>query len=83
MKLVCPSCSRPILSRRNKLCGFCQEPLPTELVFTPEQVAAIEAEEHERESARKLRDEERAKAAAKARFTDSGGGFVSFGGFSG
>ena len=81
MAFHCPHCQAVVLSRRNKLCGFCQEPLPVEIVLTPAQIAAIEAEEQERETARKLRDEERAKAAAKARLTDSGGGgFAGFGG---
>ena len=35
MAYRCPACNRTILSRRNKLCSFCREPLPAELLFTP------------------------------------------------
>lgn len=31
MAYHCPACSRKLLSRRNKLSGFCQTPLPVEL----------------------------------------------------
>ncbi|WP_435008676.1 hypothetical protein P12x_005883 [Tundrisphaera lichenicola] len=72
MRLRCPACNRPILSRRNARCGFCQEPLSTELIFSPEEVEAIEAEEKERALTRKLRDEERARQIAAIR--DLGGG---------
>ena len=34
MAYHCPTCSRTILSRRNKLCGFCGNPIPDELLFT-------------------------------------------------
>ncbi len=47
MKLRCPSCDRTILSRRNKLCSFCREPLPGELLFTASE---IEAQEMDRSS---------------------------------
>jgi hypothetical protein len=42
MRLRCPACNRTILSRRNKLCGFCREPLPEELLFTPDEIEAQE-----------------------------------------
>jgi hypothetical protein len=45
MRLRCRNCNHTILSRKNKLCGFCREPLPEELLFTP---AEIEAQEMER-----------------------------------
>jgi len=62
MAYHCPACSRPILSRRNKLCSFCEKPLPAELLFTAAEVAAIEAAERERAIAIKLREEKRAEA---------------------
>jgi hypothetical protein len=74
MPLRCPSCDRAILSRRNSLCGFCQQPLPAELLFTPAEIKKIEAEERERALARALREETRAREAAKARSYDGGGG---------
>ncbi len=81
MPLRCPACDRAILSRRNPLCGFCQQPLPTELLFTPAEIHRIEAEERERALARTLREEKRAREAEKARSNDGGGGFDFFGGF--
>jgi hypothetical protein len=72
MPYHCPACSRKLLSRRNKLCGFCQSPLPAELLFTPGQVEAIEAEERARKLAFELRQEERRREAAK-RIAASGG----------
>jgi hypothetical protein len=74
MRLRCPACDRAILSRRNSLCGFCQQPLPAELVFSPAEIERIEAEEKARAIARTLREEARAREAAKARPYDGGGG---------
>ena len=65
MAYHCPACSRKILSRRNKLCSFCGEPLPAEVLFTPAEVEEIEAAERERALARKLREDERIKAARR------------------
>jgi hypothetical protein len=74
MAYHCPACGRTILSRRTKLCGFCREPLPAELLFTPAEVEEIEADERERALARKLREEERVKEY-KTRDTPYGGLF--------
>jgi hypothetical protein len=60
-----PACSRTILSRRNKLCSFCQKPLPAELLFTPAEVEEIEATQRKRALARKLREEKRVEAAKR------------------
>jgi hypothetical protein len=65
MAYHCPACSRAILSRRNKLCGFCGEPLPAELLLTPAQIEKIEAAERARALAAKLREEKRAEAARR------------------
>ena len=75
MAYYCPACSRQILSRRTKLCGFCRAPLPAELLLTPEQIAQIEAAERARALAAKVRQEEREEA--RQRFiaqTDYSGG---------
>ncbi len=72
MAYHCPTCDRPILSRRNKLCSFCSNPLPAELLFTSAEIEAIEAAERERALARKLRDEKRAEA--RRALTDYDGG---------
>jgi predicted amidophosphoribosyltransferase len=65
MAYHCPACSRATLSRRNKLCSFCGEPLPAELLFTPAQIEKIEAAERARALASKLRAEQRAEAAKR------------------
>lgn len=65
MAYHCPACSRAILSRRNKLCGFCGEPLPADLLLTPAQIESIEAVERQRALAAKLRQEKRAEAAKR------------------
>ena len=43
-ELRCPACNYTILSRRNKLCSFCQEPLPADLLFTPAEIELQEAQ---------------------------------------
>ena len=68
MAYLCPTCNRKILSRRNKLCGFCREALPAELLLTPAEVGAIEAAERERALARELSEKERLEAARKASY---------------
>jgi hypothetical protein len=47
------------------MCGFCGEPLPAELLFTPAQIEKIEAAERARALASKLRAEQRAEAAKR------------------
>src|SRR5690242_2099276 len=68
MAYLCPTCNCKILSRRNKLCGFCREALPAELLLTPAEVGAIEAAERERALARELSEKERLEAARKASY---------------
>jgi hypothetical protein len=81
MAYHCPACSRAILSRRNKLCSFCGNPLPAELLFTPAEVEKIEAAERERALASKRREEEREEAAKRRfdAFVDPGGGYPGVG----
>jgi hypothetical protein len=83
MPLRCPTCDRAILSRRNPLCGFCQQPLPAELLFTRAEIQKIEAEERERALAAARRAEMRAREAEKARPCDGGGGDMGGFGFGG
>lgn len=77
MAYHCPTCRRTILSRRNKLCGFCGKPIPQELLFTAAEVEVIEAAERKRAEASRLRDEERVKEATRrnASSGEDGGGF--------
>jgi hypothetical protein len=54
MEFVCPHCHSPIYSRKNKLCGVCEQPLPPELLMSPEQAARLKqqlAEEEKRAKA--------------------------------
>ena len=41
MEFRCPYCHSPIYSRKNKICGVCEKPLPEELLFSDEQVAEM------------------------------------------
>jgi hypothetical protein len=41
MEFHCPYCNAPIYSRKNKICGVCEKPLPSELLFSEEQAAAL------------------------------------------
>jgi uncharacterized Zn finger protein (UPF0148 family) len=41
MEFHCPYCQAPIYSRKDKICGVCEKPLPKELLFTDEQIALL------------------------------------------
>jgi uncharacterized Zn finger protein (UPF0148 family) len=49
MEFRCPNCHSPIYSRKNKFCGVCEKPLPKELLFSDEQIAALKTEMEEEE----------------------------------
>ena len=34
MEFRCPNCNAPIYSRKNKICGVCEKPLPKELLMS-------------------------------------------------
>lgn len=80
MPYRCPHCRATVLSRRNRLCALCHEPLPAEIVFPPDQIRAIEADEAARTQAALQRSEEKQIQLAKLRASaDPGGsGFVGF-----
>lgn len=44
MELKCPHCGSVIYSRKNKLCGVCERPLPEELLFSDAVVEKINQE---------------------------------------
>jgi pyruvate-formate lyase-activating enzyme len=44
MEFRCPFCHSPIYSRKNKICGVCEKPLPEELLLSDEQAAALKKE---------------------------------------
>ena len=38
----CPACGSVIYSRRNVLCGVCRQRLPNWLLFSPDELQAVE-----------------------------------------
>ena len=64
---VCPACKKPLLSRHSPLCSFCGAKVPAQLLFTPAEKKAIEAQE--RQAARELtqREAERLRRARERR----------------
>ena len=65
----CPSCNRLLYSRTHKSCGFCGAELPPEVLFSDDEIAAIQAEQAAmaiRRAKDKATDEEdRKKKAAR------------------
>jgi uncharacterized Zn finger protein (UPF0148 family) len=41
MEFRCPNCNAPIYSRKTKICGVCEKPLPKELLLSDEQTAFL------------------------------------------
>jgi hypothetical protein len=69
VKYRCPSCAFPIFNRRVPKCESCGVTLPSELLFSREQIAALDAE-HEKT---------RLERESRARRGNSGFGGGSFG----
>jgi predicted amidophosphoribosyltransferase len=69
MEFCCPFCHSPIYSRKNKICGVCEKPLPKELLLTDEQIALLKKQSDA--------EEKRAKEFNPKIHDDSGG--VGFG----
>jgi uncharacterized Zn finger protein (UPF0148 family) len=42
--LHCPACSAVVVSRRARLCGVCEQPLPESVRFSPEEAERRAAE---------------------------------------
>jgi len=72
MSHKCPSCQRVLYNRRLKACGFCGAPIPEELRFTPEEIAALDRKMAELEEQRRQRERAAAKAEEEARQRDAG-----------
>jgi hypothetical protein len=49
MEFRCPNCNAPIYSRKNKICGMCEKPLPKELLLTDEQTAFLKKQSDQEE----------------------------------
>jgi hypothetical protein len=39
MEFRCPYCNAPIYSRKNKICGVCEKPLPKEFLMNDAEMA--------------------------------------------
>jgi hypothetical protein len=77
MALHCPHCMAVILSRRNQLCSACHNPLPTEILLTPDELAAIEGAEKDREQGRKRREQQHVGDSEKTATFGEGDDFFS------
>lgn len=64
----CPACRFPIFNRRVASCESCAAALPAELLFTAQQLRAIDAEHARNEQTR----QDLANAAKKRRSHDGG-----------
>jgi reverse gyrase len=49
MEFRCPNCNAPIYSRKNKICGVCEKPLPEELLLNDEQIALLKKQMEQEE----------------------------------
>jgi predicted amidophosphoribosyltransferase len=49
MEFRCPNCHAPIYSRKNKICGVCEKPLPKELLMNDAEIAFWKKEMDEEE----------------------------------
>jgi hypothetical protein len=49
MEFRCPYCHSLIYSRKNKICGVCEKPLPEELLLSDEQVALLKKQMEQEE----------------------------------
>jgi len=65
MSHCCPSCKRVLYNRRLKSCGFCGAPIPDELRFSSEEIAALDRKIAELEKRRNRREREMAEEAEK------------------
>jgi hypothetical protein len=47
MEFRCPHCQSPIYSRKQKICGVCEKPVPSELLLSENQAAFLKKQEVE------------------------------------
>lgn len=70
-RFKCPSCGGFVFNRRNVKCEFCSADLPSEMSFTPEQLAVLAAE-HARNDAMRERLDKAAKERERLRVKKKG-----------
>jgi len=49
MQFRCPHCQAPAYSRKNKICGVCEKPLPAELLLSEKQAAFLRRQDEQME----------------------------------
>ncbi len=49
MEFRCPHCQSLIYSRKNKICGVCEKPLPEEVLLNDEQIAFLKKQDGQME----------------------------------
>lgn len=54
----CPHCDRVVYSRKRGVCGYCGGELPAEMLFSAEEIAAMDAEKQAMERRRLAAHEE-------------------------
>ena len=58
MEFRCPHCQAPIYSRKAKICGVCEQPLPPELLLSDEQAVFLKNQEkHEDERMKEFKQQ--------------------------
>lgn len=45
-RFACPSCNRNIINRKINRCLYCGATLPSDLLFTKEEIAVLDEQEH-------------------------------------
>jgi hypothetical protein len=58
MEFRCPYCNAPIYSRKNKVCGVCEKPLPKELLMSDAEIAFWKKEMDQEEKRAKEFDQQ-------------------------
>ena len=49
MEFRCPHCNSPVYSRKTKICGVCEKPLPKDLLFSDQEVANLKKQMEQEE----------------------------------
>jgi predicted amidophosphoribosyltransferase len=47
MQFLCPHCQAPIYSRKHKICGVCEKPLPEALLLNGGQIAFLKKQDEQ------------------------------------
>lgn len=69
-KYKCPDCSRTIFNRRNSKCEFCGCELPSELLFSSDDIARLEKSRKARERDRRQTSDSNQSTSDSFNLTD-------------